>query len=173
MDVTPQLPCGHQYCKSCMAQLREKGVAQTCPLCRKPLPPGPDKLFDLGYRIYAKIRAVVYPNDGGHAVWGSLSLSPAQQQGMDQARALWLEAAAQGHMNAQANCGIVYEFGQGVAKDARLAFVYHEKAAQQGCALSQNNVGVYYIHGHGCVQSHERAAEWLEISFFEHFARDF
>ena len=46
LDVchTMQLPCGHEYCKSCMAQLREKRVAQTCPLCRKPLPPGPDKL---------------------------------------------------------------------------------------------------------------------------------
>ena len=24
MDITPQLPCGHEYCNSCMAQLREK-----------------------------------------------------------------------------------------------------------------------------------------------------
>ena len=77
-----------------MVQLREKRVTQTCPLCRKPLPPGPDKLFDLGYRIYAKIAAVVDPkcND----VWENLSLSPAQQRGMGQARALWFEAAAQG-----------------------------------------------------------------------------
>ena len=70
----PQLPCGHKYCKACMVQLREKRVAQTCPLCRKPLPPGPDKLFDLGYRIYAKTMAVVDPNDEGHAVWGNLFL---------------------------------------------------------------------------------------------------
>ena len=67
-----------------MVQLREKRVTQTGPLCRKPLPPGPDKLFDLGYRIYAKTMAVVDPNDEGHAVWGNLFLSPAQQQGMDQ-----------------------------------------------------------------------------------------
>ena len=74
---TMQLPCGHEYCKSCMAQLREKRVAQTCPLCRKPLPPGPDKLHDLGYRIYAKIAAVVEPN-GNPASWEHVSLSPAQ-----------------------------------------------------------------------------------------------
>ena len=43
-----QLPCGHEYCKSCVEELRQKGVDKSCPLCRKPLPPGPDKLFDLG-----------------------------------------------------------------------------------------------------------------------------
>ena len=125
-----QLPCGHEYCKSCMAQLREKRVAQTCPLCRKPLPPGPDKLYDLGWRIYAKIMAVVDPDRD--ADWEITTLSPAQQRGMDQARALLLEAAAQGHMDAQGVCAEMYYLGQGVAKDYRLAFVHSEKAAQQG-----------------------------------------
>ena len=74
-----------------MVQLREKRVTQTCPLCRKPLPPGPDKLYDLGWRIYAKITAVVDPNIGGRAVWGNLSLSPVQQRGVDQLVPLWLK----------------------------------------------------------------------------------
>ena len=155
-----QLPCGHEYCKSCMAQLREKKVAQTCPLCRKPLPPGPDKLHDLGYRIYLKIMAVVDP--GRNADWKTISLTPVQQRGMDQSRALLLEAAAQGHMMAQVICGDIYGFGRGVAKDERLAFVYHEKAAQQGHLSSQNNMGVHYMNGLGCEQSFERAAEWLK-----------
>ena len=105
MDITPQLPCGHEYCKSCMAQLREKGVAQTCPLCRKPLPPGPDKLYDLGYRIYAKIMAVVDPNYD--ASWENISLSPAQQEGMDQSRALLLEGLATGTRDLTATLGRV------------------------------------------------------------------
>ena len=88
-----QLPCGHEYCKSCVAQLREKGVAQTCPLCRKPLPPGPDKIYDLGFRMYKKIDAVVNP--GQDASWENISLSPVQQRQMDQASALLREAADQ------------------------------------------------------------------------------
>ena len=72
---------------------------------------------------------------------------------------------------AQAYCGTVYSFGQGVAKDARLAFVYHEKAAQQGYALSQSNVGIYYTHGLVCEQSFERAAEWLEKAARQDHAR--
>jgi len=143
-----------------MAQLREKGVAQTCPLCRKPLPPGPDKLYDLGYRIYAKIMADVDP--GWDADWDGISLSPAQQHGMDQSRALLLEAAAQGHMDSQHYCGVLHGFGRGVAKDAHLAFVYFEKAAEQGLGGSQNNLGVLYLNGRGCEQSYDKAAEWFD-----------
>ena len=157
---TMQLPCGHEYCKSCMVQLREKGVAQTCPLCRKPLPPSPDKLYDLGYRIYAKIAAEVEPDC--NASWEHISLSPAQQRGMDQSRALFLEAAAQGHMRAQANCGDIYWYARGVAKNEHLALIYYEMAAEQGCSGSQGNVGIYYFHGLGYKQSYEKAAEWLE-----------
>ena len=54
-----QLPCGHEYCKSCVEELRQKGVDRSCPLCRKPLPPGPDKLFDLGHGMYMKIKGAI------------------------------------------------------------------------------------------------------------------
>ena len=49
------LSCGHVYCKSCVEQLRLKGVDQACPFCRKSLPPGPDKIFDKGYRKSIRI----------------------------------------------------------------------------------------------------------------------
>ena len=143
-----------------MVQLREQRVAQTCPLCRKPLPPGPDKLVDLGWRIYAKIQAEVAPDLNGS--WEHISLSLAQQEGMDQVRALVLEAAAQGHVDAQAICGNIYGLGRGVAKDERLAFVYNKKAAQQGHLLSQNNLAGNYLFGQGCEQSNDRAAKWYK-----------
>ena len=146
-----------------MAQLREKRVAQTCPLCRKPLPPGTDKLYDPGFRIYAKIGTVVDPDCKG-GVWASVSLSPAQQEGLDQARALLLEAAAQGHMDALELCGDMYRFGLGVPKDDRLASVYFEKSAQQGHIVCQYNVGVHYRDGLGCGQNYKRAVEWFETA---------
>ena len=90
-----------------------------------------DKLHDLGWRIYAKIQALVDPDFKGIA-WANFTLSPGQQRGMDQSRALLLEAAAQGHMHAQGICGDIYSFGRGVAKDYHLAYVHSEKAAQQG-----------------------------------------
>ena len=84
-----------------------------------------------------------------------------------------LEAAAQGHMIARAQCGFMYDFAEGVAKDERLAVVYYEKAAQQRHIVSQYNLGYCYRDGVGCEENYERATQWFGISFFEHFARDF
>ena len=55
-----------------------------------------------------------------------------------------------------------YMFGDGVAKDERLGFVYSERAARQGLGWAQHNTGVDYREGRGCDQSYERAAEWFE-----------
>ena len=74
----------------------------------------------------------------------------------------WLFAPPLLVLIAQAYCGDLYTFGFGVAKDDRLAFVYHEKAAQQGHPGAQFNTGVYYREGQGCEQSYGRAAEWFE-----------
>ena len=122
------------YCKACVEELRLKGVDKSCPLCRKPLPPGPEKLYDLGYGIYWKVRGS-RPGVAPETPWPALSTK--QQREMDQAVALLREAADQGHMEAQARCGDLYRFGDGVAKDDHLAFVYYEKAALLGDASAQ------------------------------------
>ena len=146
-----------------MEELRKKGVDKSCPLCRKPLPPGPEKLFDLGYGMYMKMKTTVdrsRPRSDRLAPWPALSTK--QQREMDEAVAMLREAADQGHMMAQGHCGNVYQFGWGVVKDDRLAFVYYEKAAKQGHVMAQNNTGFCYAKGRGCDQNYERAAEWLE-----------
>lgn len=45
-----ELECGHAYCNQCLLLLRKKGVQQSCPLCRAPLPLGPEQLFDMASR---------------------------------------------------------------------------------------------------------------------------
>ena len=128
-----QLPCGHKYCKSCVEELRQKGVDKSCPLCRQPLPPGPDKLFDLGYGMYSKIKGEVDRGRPGVAdtdPWPALSTE--RQREMNEAVAMLRESADQGHVKAQSYCGCLYMFGHGVAKDDRPGFVYSERAARQG-----------------------------------------
>ena len=83
------LPCGHAFCTACVVELRAKGVSETCPLCRSPLPPGPEKLFELGYRVWAKIVRAV----GSNCEWPPLSAS--QQGEMDGAIVMLQEAADQ------------------------------------------------------------------------------
>ena len=125
-----------------------------CPLCRKPLPPGLDKLYDLGYRKYTKIGGAINrsrPGVDDRTPWPALS--DEQQCEMDQAVAMLREAADQGHLEAQGTCGNIYRFGCGAEKDDRLAFVYQEKAAQQGHPLCQDNTGCRYRDGLGCEQS--------------------
>ena len=85
-----ELPCGHAYCGACLAELRAKEVAQTCPLCRADLPEGLDGLHDLAIRAYCRIKGIV---DRGQASWASLSA--AEQEEMDEVIAMLTGAAAQ------------------------------------------------------------------------------
>jgi len=151
-----ELPCGHAYCGACLAELRTKKVAQACPLCRAELPPGLDGLWDLAYRAYMRIVGMV---DRGEASW--VSLPSMAQEEMDEVVAMLTEAAAQGHIEAQASLATMYYSCWGVTKDDARAFELCRQAAQQGNVLSQFNVGIFYRDGRGCEQSHERATEWL------------
>ena len=84
------MPCGHAYCRGCLAELRKKDVAQTCPLCRAELPPGLDGLYDLGSRAYLRVRGMV---DRGEVSWEALPA--AEQEEMDEAVAMLTEASSQ------------------------------------------------------------------------------
>ena len=163
-----QLPCGHKFCKSCVEELRQKGVDQSCPLCRKPLPPGPEMLFDLGIGMVMKIKGAIdrsRPGVDGRTPWPALSTK--QQHEMNQAVAMLREAADQGHAEAQEYCGALYDFGYGVTQDEGLSFLYCEKAAKQGRVVAQANLGCFYRDGRGCKQNHECAVEWSEKAAFQ------
>ena len=83
------LPCGHSFCSGCVVELREKGVSETCPLCRAPLPPGPEKLYELAERVRTKIQRAI-------GTKGSYPpLSAAQQDEMDGAIVMFQEAMDQ------------------------------------------------------------------------------
>ena len=83
------LPCGHAFCTGCVAELRAKGVSETCPLCRAPLPPGKEKLYELGLAVWVKIMRAV----GTNGAWPPLSAS--QQREMDGAIVMLQEAMDQ------------------------------------------------------------------------------
>ena len=86
-----RLPCGHSFCAGCVKELRSKGVSEACPLCRAPLPPGPQKLYEMALRVLTKIMRAVDPNKTGK--WPPLSAS--QQKEMDGAIVMYQEAMDQ------------------------------------------------------------------------------
>ena len=87
------LPCGHSFCTGCVVELRAKGVSQACPLCRAPLPPGPEKLYELGHRVWLKLQRAVTTVISGRPTWAPLSAS--QQEEMDGAIVMCQEAMDQ------------------------------------------------------------------------------
>ena len=88
-----RLPCGHSFCTACVVELRLKGVSETCPLCRSPLPPGPEKLYELGYRVWAKLNRALKVDGEHDGSWRELSAS--QQGEMDGAIVMLQEAVDQ------------------------------------------------------------------------------
>ena len=60
-----RLPCGHWYCKECIEGVRQrKSLPDSCPVCREPLPPGADQLFDEAIQKYMKVRRAVERGGG-------------------------------------------------------------------------------------------------------------
>ena len=95
-----ELPRGHAYCGACLAELRAREVAQTCPLCRADLPEGLDGLWDLASRAFMRIRGMV---DRGEAAWAVLPT--AEREEMEEVVAMLTEAAVQGHLGPVARTG--------------------------------------------------------------------
>ena len=88
-----RLPCGHSFCTGCVAELRSKGVSQACPLCRAPLPPGPEKLFELAERVWQRLDRALVADEDNDGTWAPLSAS--QQKEMDGAIVMLQEARDQ------------------------------------------------------------------------------
>lgn len=68
--------------------------------------------------------------------------------------------AERGSSAAQNNLGVMYEYGNGVARNHTQAVRWYRKAAEQGNALAQTNLGVMYSNGRGVAQSHAEAVRW-------------
>ena len=90
---------------------------KSCPLCRKRLPPGPDKLFELGYGMYSKIKGEIDRKRPGVDTRKPWPASSDNQQGeMNHAVAMVREAADQGLMEAQAYVADLYTIGPTVRR---------------------------------------------------------
>lgn len=72
----------------------------------------------------------------------------------------WLPLAESGDLTAQFNVGVMYDHGQGVARDAGEAEKWYRLAAEQGDAVAQTNLGVIFGQGRGVAQDHAEAAKW-------------
>lgn len=73
----------------------------------------------------------------------------ADENQWDKAFELVLPLAQKGDHQAQANLGILYVTGRGVAKDLDLAYWWFSEAAEKGSIKALNNLAVMYFRGMG------------------------
>ena len=97
-------------------------------------------------------------------------LEAAQSGNFKTALAEWTPLAEQGHALAQYNLGILYQFGNGVPKNAKAALKWYLKAAEQGHAGSQWRSGVYYDVGVGVLENDKIAVRWFTLAAEQEYA---
>ena len=153
------LPCTHVFHGACVAGLRKFGVQQVCPLCRIPLPPGPEKVFEEATRRYYIVSQLV---ERGYASWSALPASA--QLEMDAVKSGWRAAADEGYTEAQYCLGFLFEDGHGVAQDPVEAARWYRKAADKGHLEAQCDLGLLFQRGRGVVQNDTEAARWFELA---------
>ncbi|CAF1183521.1 unnamed protein product [Didymodactylos carnosus] len=96
------------------------------------------------------------------------------RQDYDQSAVYFAEAARQGNAEGMYNLGMMYDRGQGVKKDHRLATQFFEKAALQpaqlpktnlpniGVAEAQHALGLRYYNGVDVPKNYAAAANWYK-----------
>lgn len=142
-----------------MAELRKYGVQKVCPLCRVPLPPGPEKVHEEATRRYMVVlRQVAHDK----VTWSALPASARKE--LDAVVNWWRAAADDGYASAQLALGEMFAIGRGVAQSYEEAARWFKKAADQGHVQAQNNLGRLLREGRGVAQSNTEAAKWYSKS---------
>ena len=116
-------------------------------------------------RIISLTLAVFFGSVG--TSWGAdFNKGVAAVQSGDFATALreWTPLAKQGDADAQFSLGVMYEKGEGVAKDNKAAVKWYTLAAEQGLVNAQFNLGVMYANGTGVIKDNVYAHLWWNIA---------
>jgi len=156
------LPCGHMFCSCCVAELRLKGVSEKCALCRAPLPPCREKLFNHAQKTFSKCR------NREPTLFGDLPpLSRSQIGQLRVAMSMLHEAMDQGHIKAAVAIGQAYSREdkpdqEVVATDYQRARDAFEFAAEAGDAGAQEQLGTLYYNGRCGAVDYEQARRWFE-----------
>lgn len=82
----------------------------------------------------------------------------------DEALFLFARAAEAGHIKAKYAIGEMYLFGNGLPKDATLAYKWIKQAADQGDPLAQSDIGSFLVNGEGVAKDPVEGVKWLKKS---------
>lgn len=72
--------------------------------------------------------------------------------------------ADQGNPDAQYNLGLMYNYGQGVIRDYKIAIKWYTLAADQGHAEAQFNLGLMHQSGQGMIPDVKASIKWYTLA---------
>lgn len=84
-----------------------------------------------------------------------------KEKNYPEALAQYTRAAEWGHLAAQFNVGLMYDYGKGTAEDKAKALFWYEKAAEQGDADAQYCCAKMYYNGEGTEKDSRVYLMWL------------
>ena len=131
--------CMKSICNGCFMAARKRGLSDTCPFCRTPLPKNDaDKLAMVQARVSKKDPAACHFL-GLQYCHGRLGLQKDMRKAFEKAD----EAAELGSISALFDIGVSYTQGIGVEADIEKGVKFFEKGAMQGCAECRYTLGIY------------------------------
>ena len=137
--------CMKRMCDGCILAARRRGLLNSCPFCRAPIPnDDASKLAMIQKRVDTG-DAETTTSLGIQYYYGRLGLT----KNVPRAIELWTEAADHGSLMAQYQLGVVYYTGNyGVEEDKQRGIEHWQRAAMQGHVQSRHSLAVAEsLHG--------------------------
>ena len=134
--------CMKMVCDGCILAAEQRGMLDTCPFCRTPVPPDEASALAMIQKRADKGDAEATKSLGANYFHGELGLTVNVPRAIE----LWTEAAELGSLDAHHNLGQVHYSGNGVEEDKPRGIHHWQQAALKGRVLSRNSLGAdeYY-----------------------------
>ena len=129
--------CMKRVCNGCDLAASQRGVYNSCPFCRTPLPPDDASKLAMVQRRVDKGDMEAINVLAERFYTGDLGLT----KNVPRAIELWTKAEELGSIDAHHILGIAHYSGDGVEEDKPRGVRHWQLAAMEGCADSRNNLG--------------------------------
>ena len=136
--------CMKRVCNGCILAARLRGIDDSCPFCRTPLPADDASTLAMVQKRADKGDDTAINHLGTKYYFGEFELAKDVPRAIE----LWTEAAELGSLDAHYNLGHTYYEGDGVEEDKPRGIRHWQEAAMKGHVQSRYGLGIVEdLHG--------------------------
>ncbi|EJK76621.1 hypothetical protein THAOC_01607 [Thalassiosira oceanica] len=129
--------CMKRVCNGCDLAATRRGMYDSCPFCRTPLPADDASKLAMVQKRVSKGDADAIAHLSCKYYFGQLGLTKDVPRAIE----LYTEAAELGSLEAHYRLGVAYYTGDGVEEDKPRSLHHFQQAAMKGHVASRNNLG--------------------------------